>query len=163
MMIGCEASGRDRPDRRGARQVVQRRPAGLSGRRPQGERGRPEGLHRRCEGPHGRTSPASQEKPSAIPPQAKRSPQDDVAPPIPQQSKEQDEEGRHRGGARRLSRTDESRFSQEKPSAIPPQAKRCLQDDRHRPANVTVRIGRRCRSFFPDGGILKCRRNTLYL
>ena len=38
----------------------------------------------------------SQEKPSAIPPQAKRSPQDDVAPPIPQQSKEQDEEGRHR-------------------------------------------------------------------
>ena len=38
----------------------------------------------------------SQEKPSAIPPQAKRSPQDDVAPPIPQQSKEQDEEGLHR-------------------------------------------------------------------
>ena len=52
----------------------------------------------------------------------------------------------------RPSRTDESRFSQEKPSAIPPQAKRCLQDDRHRPANVTVRIGRRCRSFFPTAG-----------
>ena len=46
----------------------------------------------------------------------------------------------------------EPRFSQEKPSAIPPQAKRCLQDDRHRPANVTVRIGRRCRSFFPTAG-----------
>ena len=49
---------------------------------------------------------------------------------------------------RRPSRTDEPRFSQEKPSAIPPQAKRSPQDDWHRPANVTVRIGRRCRSFF---------------
>ena len=62
MMIGGEAPGRDRPDRRGARQVVQRRPAGLSGRRPQGERGRPEGRHRRCEGPHGRTSLAFRKK-----------------------------------------------------------------------------------------------------
>ena len=41
MMIGSKIQGCDRPDRRGARQVVQRRPAGLSGRRPQGERGRP--------------------------------------------------------------------------------------------------------------------------
>ena len=48
MMIGSKIQGCDRPDRRGARQVVQRRPAGLSGRRPQGER-RPEGRHRRCE------------------------------------------------------------------------------------------------------------------
>ena len=61
-----------------------------------------------------------------------------------------------RGGpapeVRRPSRTDEPRFSQEKPSAIPPQAKRSPQDDWHRPANVTVRIGRRCRSFFPTAG-----------